>query len=111
MVKQVNIRTIVAVGKELQLSNDLDRITWRWTSNGECSAKVGFADSAHRIINLEGSCRGQARENGLVARCVFCAIEGKKQNQEQETATHLVLHFSFGKRGLGKNSSMASRTR
>jgi len=33
---------------------------------------------------------------------VFCATKGKKQNQEQETATHLVLHCSFGKYVWGR---------
>ena len=127
MVKKVSIRTTVAVGKELHLSNDQDRITWRWTSNGEYSAnsaqQIQHTGSSSWKAHAEGKDKFFARllvqcklltEDRLSTRQLPCSPVCVLCNQRQETESRArdsntsCPSLQFWQRGLGKNSSTAS---
>ena len=101
--------------QQVQLTNEPDKIYWRWTADGNYNAKSAYnvqftgafsnfsansiwkaeAEGKHKFFAwLLVQCKILTADK-LAARqwpcnqiCVLC-------NQEQETAAHLILHCSF----------------
>jgi len=95
--------------QNVHLTDVQDSITWKWTSNGEYTAKsayqiffflklkpTGFSiwvpptTSVHHQLQCIINYRLSMRQWPCNPVCTLC-------NQEQEAATHLVLHCNFAK--------------
>jgi len=101
--------------QQVQLTNESDRISWRWTADGTYNAKSAYVvQFTGSYNNFSGTSIWKAETEGkhkffawlllqckilttdkLIARqwpcnpvCVLC-------NQEQKTAAHLILHCHF----------------
>ena len=103
--------------QEIQLTDQPDQITWKWTANGEYTSKSAYsAQFLGSYRNFHGQYIWKAESEGkhkffawllvqskiltadkLMSRHWPCNPVCSLCNHEQETAEHLVLHCHFAR--------------
>jgi len=103
--------------QEVQLAEEPDKITWKWTAHGEYTSKSAYnAQFLGSCSQFHGNSIWKAEAKGKHKFFAWLCVQSKiltadklmsRQwpcnpicslcNQEQETAVHLVLHCSFAR--------------
>ena len=112
--------------QEVQLNNEPDSITWKWTSDGNYTAKSAYnVQFLGSYSHFNGESIWKAESEGkhkffawlmvqcklltadkLLARHWPCNPICSLCNQEHEIAAHLILHCPFCTVGVGENGNL-----